>query len=49
MIGGTPRLKMDATLGTAISGPVGILAGGATFGLFVSSSGGEWEKSWFFF
>jgi hypothetical protein len=39
MIGGTPRLKIDTAVGTTISGPVGILAGNATIGLLVSSSG----------
>ena len=39
MLGGTSRLKIDTTVGTTISGPVGILAGGATIGLLVSSSG----------
>jgi hypothetical protein len=41
MIGSTSRLKIDTTVGTTISGPVGILAGGATVGLLVNSSGSE--------
>ena len=31
MLGGTSRLKIDTTVGTTISGPVGILAGGSDY------------------
>ena len=41
MLGGVSRFKVDPTLGVGIAAPVGILAGGATIGLSVFSSGSQ--------